>query len=254
MFHVVISPSKTQDFKPSSLPGGYSPVLFKQMSNYLVSQLKQLSANKLEDLMGISPKLALLNYNRFQKYQMNIDAADEKKPAVFAYTGDTYKGLNIKTFNAGDFEYAQHHLSIISGLYGVLRPLDLIQPYRLEMSTKRFLDINLYAFWSEAITEYFNQHPDGCMINLASQEYSTVINRSILKKKLIDVIFYQRRNGGLKTIGLLAKKARGCMAAFIIKHRIASLNELIRFSEDGYIFQPDQSTADTLIFIQEVNL
>lgn len=182
---------------------------------------------------------------------MNIDAADEKNPAVFAYTGDTYQGLNVKTFSEEDLEYAQHHLSIISGLYGVLRPLDLIQPYRLEMSTKRFMDINLYAFWSGAITEYFNQHADGCVINLASQEYSTVINRSILKKKLIDVIFYQRRNGGLKTIGLLAKKARGCMAAFIIKHRITSLNELIRFSEDGYIFQPDQSTPNILTFIQE---
>lgn len=159
--------------------------------------------------------------------------------------------MDVKLFSKKDILYAQEHLSIISGLYGVLRPLDLIQPYRLEMSMKLFKDKSLYAYWQDTLTKYFNKLPDDIIINLASQEYSSAVDYTKLDKKLIDIVFYQRKEDQLKSIGILSKKARGQMAAFIIRNRIKNYKDLIQFSDNSYAFQPDHSSENKLVFIQQ---
>lgn len=249
--HVIISPAKKQDFTLLMEKANGTEVLYPDMAYGLITYLKQLTPEMISKIMKISPALGELNYQRFQKYQRDIERAPEKKPAVFAYVGDTYQGLDVKSFSQKDIVYAQEHLSIISGLYGVLRPLDLIQPYRLEMAVKIFKDKSLYVYWGEILTDYFNKLPDDIIINLASVEYSSVLDYSKLQKKLMDIVFYQEKKGQLKSIGILSKKARGQMAAFIIKNRIKNPKDLIQFSDNGYVFQPDHSSENKLVFIQK---
>lgn len=249
--HILLSPAKKQAFDSMSVVEGVTSPYFQVQADHLVSQLQHYTAIELAGLLGVSMDIAELNYHRFQQYVPAPNTANIGQAACFAYVGDTYKGLNIHAFTADDLSYAQCKLSILSGLYGVLRPLDMMQPYRLEMATKKFMDQTLYEYWAQPLTAYLNSLDETVILNLASQEYSSVIDKSKLNTRWIDVTFYQRKNGRLKVIGLLAKKARGQMASFVIRNRIVSPEGLVRFSEDGYIVQPDQSTPNHLVFIRD---
>ncbi len=201
------------------------------------------------DFMQISEKLAKLNQQRFKDWNVPF-STENAKQAVLAFTGDVYDGLDASTLKTRDINFAQEHLRILSGLYGLLRPLDLIQPYRLEMGRPlktRGAD-TLYAFWKETITQELNQRPGDLLVNLASQEYFKAINKRVLDKQIVTPVFKDEKNGTLKIISFFAKKARGRMARYIIQNRIMHADGLRSFAEDGYVFEPDSSTPSEPVF------
>jgi cytoplasmic iron level regulating protein YaaA (DUF328/UPF0246 family) len=205
--------------------------------------------------MKISPKLGELNHQRFMNWALPFDS-ENAKAAVLAFRGDVYTGMNADSFNSADFNFAQKHLRILSGLYGLLRPLDLIQPYRLEMGTK-FANqhgSNLYQFWGEDITDAINQQLTAAkskvLINLASNEYFSAIKAKALNADIITPVFKDTKNGKQKIISFYAKKARGLMAAYVIKNRLKDVDELKRFDSEGYRFCSEQSTAREWVFLR----
>lgn len=246
--YVIISPAKQLNFTPLIKQASSTQPMFQSEAEFLVKILQQLSVEELQKLMGISPALAQLNFDRFQQFNQN--ASQHSKQAMFAFVGDTYKGLMAETFTTVDIKYAQMHLGILSGLYGVLKPLDNIQPYRLEMGAKKFMNENLYVYWGKKVTDVLNAVEDNLIINLASKEYSSVIQRNSLNKQLVDVTFLQQHNGALKNIGLMSKKARGMLARFIVKNQLKELADLARFNEDGYEYDPETSTENSFVFIR----
>lgn len=244
----VISPAKTLDFSVKNYPQNFSNPQFADHSEILIKELKKLSSKRLEKLMQISKKLADLNFRRYQDFihfnQVNRQIA---KPALFVYDGDVYSTINEENYDKREIDFAQNNLRILSGLYGVLRPLDLIQPYRLEMGINLKINHskNIYDFWQKIITDYFNielqKRGEGIIVNLASDEYSSVINPKLLKGKLLNIIFKNNKNGSYKNIGLISKKARGLMADFIIKNQIIKTENLKLFKERGYHFREEVS-------------
>ena len=252
---IVISPAKTLDFenKPSSLH--YSTNDFLSEAEKLSKELKNYTADDLIKLMGISSKLAYLNYERFATWKrpFNIENA---KQALLAFKGDVYIGLDAETLNEKELLYTQDHLRILSGLYGVLRPLDLIQPYRLEMGTK--LNTNsfqgLYKYWGDKLTQNINKaliaQSDDVLINLASNEYFKALNKSKLNAKIITPVFKDFKNGEYKTISFYAKKARGLMSRFILKNQLKNPEELKHFETNGYYFSEAESNANQLVFLR----
>jgi cytoplasmic iron level regulating protein YaaA (DUF328/UPF0246 family) len=222
---LIISPAKTLDFEtPAKTKQSSSPKYLKQ-ADELVLRLQKLSESDIAKLMDLSPKLAKLNYERFEGW-----ASAPQKQAVLAYMGDVYEGLDASSFTEKDFNFAQENLRILSGLYGLLKPLDLIKPYRLEMSTK----IGLYEFWGNSLTK---ELADELVINLASSEYSSAVK----PKNMVTINFYETKNGKPKIIGIFAKKARGMMARYIIKNQITKPEEIKKFKESGYKFNKDMS-------------
>lgn len=251
----VISPSKTLD-ETSPLPPCEvtQPALLPE-SGTLISHLRTLSEPELAALMAISPKLAALTHARYQSWSTPF-TCQNARPALFTFKGDVYDGLDAATLSAADVAYAQSHLRILSGLYGLLRPLDLMQPYRLEMGTSLAnpRGRNLYQFWGERITHALNLAADASgtdlLINLASQEYAAAIDRKVLKPREVTVHFKEKRGNTLQVIGLMAKRARGMMARYLVTGRIGTIDGITAFTAGGYRFDATLSDTKDLVFVR----
>ncbi len=250
---IVISPAKTLNMDAEVSVDFHSTPKYLEKSQQLINRLKKKSTKKLEELMGVSTQLAQLNYERFQQWHYPYQSF-ESKQAVFAFRGDVYTGLDIDTFSSGQLVNAQDHLRIISGLYGVLKPMDLILPYRLEMGTPLSIGKkkNLYEFWGNLITDDIKkaiaEQNDDILINLASNEYYKSIDKKNLDAQIITPIFKDFKNGQYKMISFFAKKARGMMSKFILKNKLTNVEDLKHFEEDGYFFNDKLSTEKTPTF------
>ena len=247
----VLSPAKTLDFESKESTKKFTQPEFLDEAEYLVEKLRKKSSRQLQNLMDISPDLADLNHDRFAKWSQPFDL-DNARQAIFAFTGDVYQGLDVSQLKSDDLAYAQNHIRILSGLYGVLRPLDLMQPYRLEMGTSLKVTPkkdNLYKFWQDTLAKKLNEeNDDEVLINLASQEYFKAVDKKALKAKIITPVFKDYKNGKYKVIAFFAKKARGAMARFIVQNRINDPEQLQAFDLMDYTYNSNQSTADQPVF------
>jgi hypothetical protein len=249
----VLSPAKSLDFRTPPTVAEHSQPLFLEQSQVLIDRLRELSPAEIASLMKISDPLAVLNANRYGEWSRPFSAANAKQ-AVLAFNGDVYEGLDAPTLSPADLRFAQRHLRILSGLYGVLRPLDLMQPYRLEMGTRLATDAgsNLYQFWGSQIAEHLNTRlradTTPVVVNLASQEYFKAVDRKALKARVIDCVFEDWKAGAYKIISFHAKRARGLMARHAITHRIATPHQLEGFDLEGYAFAPAASEPERLVF------
>lgn len=252
----LLSPAKTLDFEtPPVTKTATQPAMLDQ-SKLLVDEIQDLSAIDLSNLMSISERLGALNHRRFAEWSTPFDKSNAKQ-AVLAFKGDVYVGLDAESFSADDFKFAQKHLRILSGLYGVLRPLDLIQPYRLEMGT-RFENErgrNLYEFWGDRITAELNKQlkslKSNTVINLASNEYFKAVNTDTLDGEVVAPVFKDLKNGTYKVISFYAKKARGIMSAWIIKNRIDDPKKLAGFDSWGYQYSEEMSEPGEPLFVRD---
>lgn len=246
----ILSPAKTLNFEKQVLVFEYSIPSFIEDSERLVLELKKYSVKKLSVLMKINSKLAQLNYERFQSWQPPFSASNAKQ-AILTFKGDVYHGLEADSFSQEDFEFAQQNLVMLSGLYGVLKSLDLIQPYRLEMGTKLKTRKwkNLYEFWGDKITLAINEMiADDVLINLASNEYFKVIKKDLLKGKIITPTFKEYRDGDYKFVHIFGKKARGLMARFIIQNKITDPDQIKLFDLEGYYYNDRLSNEFDWVF------
>jgi len=243
----VISPAKKLDFKPV-LDIGESVPKFQKDANTLVKVARNLSVSDLRNMMKISEDLASLNRRRFQAFSDEPETYKTKQ-AAFAFAGDTYTGLDAQSFTSRDLSYAQDHLRILSGLYGVLRPLDRIQPYRLEMGRSLVTDSGktLYAYWDDRIGSELDYVSNGVIVNLASNEYFKAAGKK-MASRIITPSFKEERDGTLKMISFFAKKARGAMARYIVQNRVKSIEGLKAFDGYGYGFRPDLSDENNWVF------
>ncbi|MFW5451750.1 MAG: peroxide stress protein YaaA [Methylophagaceae bacterium] len=250
---IVISPAKTLDFDNAPVISEHSQPRFLAQSQQLIDNLKKLSATEVASLMKLSDKLAGLNMARFQTWSLPFNLNNAKQ-AVLAFKGDVYTGLDAETLDKKGFKFAQQHLRILSGLYGVLRPLDLMQAYRLEMGTK-FANVNgenLYQFWGNQLRESIEvELADGVLINLASNEYFKALQANQLNARIITPIFKDWKNGQYKMISFYAKKARGLMSRYIIDRQINTPEKIQQFDSDGYRFSPEMSQGDDWVFIRD---
>jgi hypothetical protein len=252
---MVISPAKTLDFDTAPVTKEFSQPRFLDQSETLIKQLRKMSTADIASLMKLSDKLAGLNAARFESWQTPFDL-DNAKQAVLAFKGDVYTGLDAETLDQKGFKFAQKHLRILSGLYGVLKPLDLIQPYRLEMGTKleNKAGKDLYAFWGSTLRESLQQDEalaDEVLINLASNEYFKAVEAKKLKARIITPIFKDWKNGQYKMISFYAKKARGLMSRYIIDHKLEKPEAIKQFDYDGYRFSEEMSKGDDWVFIRD---
>lgn len=246
---VLLSPAKTLDFAETAYGFHSKPRLLKD-SSILVKELQGKSSKDLQDLMKVSVKIADLNVDRFHSFKTPFNKKNAK-PSVLAFKGDVYTGLKAGEMSEEDLEFAQEHIRILSGLYGLLRPMDLMQAYRLEMGTKLKNEKgkNLYEFWGDKITKLINKDSKGApIINLASKEYFHSVKTDQLKGDLYHVNFKEKKNDVYKIISFNAKKARGIMSNYIVKNRITDPEEMKSFTEDGYFFNPDLSSEKDWIF------
>ncbi|WP_369048695.1 peroxide stress protein YaaA [Tenacibaculum sp. UWU-22] len=250
---IIISPAKSLDFESKVPTSLYTEPQFLDKSEKLNKKLKTLSRKKLSELMKISNDLADLNYERNQSWQLPFTSQNAKQ-AVYAFTGEVYRGLAVNTLPEEKLPILQNSLRILSGLYGVLKPLDLIQPYRLEMGTRLKVGKaeNLYKFWGTTLTDALNDEMDDdeLFINLASLEYFKVLDKKRLKVPMITPVFKDLKNGQYKVIMTFAKKARGLMVRYIIDNNIKTLQELKGFNVEGYGFSTEMSTETELVFIR----
>jgi cytoplasmic iron level regulating protein YaaA (DUF328/UPF0246 family) len=251
----LLSPAKTLDFETPLPPAPSSRPRFLEHSKELVQVMQQMSVQDLEKLLGISTKLATLNAERFQRWKPDSNTP-ESRQAIFAFKGGVYQGLAVEHWSDNDLSEAQQSLRILSGLYGVLRPLDLIFPYRLEMGKKipTARGTSLYQFWGDTLTDNLNEEINGekdAIINLASKEYFSAINQKKLTAPVITPVFKDQKNGKLKVISFYAKKARGQMAAWAIQQKTSQPEELKAFKEDDYVFNPNLSDKTTYTFTRE---
>ncbi len=248
---IIISPAKSLDFESKAPTSLHTQPQFLERSEKLNKKLKTLSRKKLSNLMGISSDLASLNYERNQTWQPPF-ALDNAKQAVYAFTGEVFRGIDVNTLGSEKLPLLQERLRILSGLYGLLKPLDLVQPYRLEMKTRLKVGRadNLYKFWNDSITHALNDEleDDELLINLASSEYFKIINQKILKVPMITPVFKDFKNGQYKTIMTFAKKARGLMVRYILDKNVKTIEELKAFDVDGYGFSQEMSTGAELVF------
>lgn len=253
---MLISPAKTLDYSTAPTTERYTQPHFIESAQELVNVLQHYSPAELAKLMKLSDKLAGLNVARFAQWQPDFTLANAKQ-ALLAFKGDVYAGLDANTLNDTELEYAQKHLRILSGLYAVLRPLDLMQPYRLEMGTRLSTAqaSNLYNFWGDSITEHLNHYmqeqQQSTLLNLASNEYFKAVKTKLLQANLVTVDFKDLKNGQYKIISFYAKKARGMMARYVIEKQLTSPAQLQSFDRDGYYYCPEQSTTNHLIFLRD---
>lgn len=251
--HFVLSPAKSLDFDTPAPFEITTPPQFLSRSAELIELLRPMSPRDIAGLMDLSDALATLNVARYGAWSRRATARNSKA-AVLAFNGDVYDGLQAYSLDEADLRWAQTHLSILSGLYGVLRPLDRLQPYRLEMGTTLANPHgrNLYAFWGDTLAEYLNRcaaaDPVPVIVNLASQEYFKAADRPVLKPRVIECVFEDWKGGKYKIISFFAKRARGLMARYAITHRVATPKDLERFDLDGYAFEPAVSQPDRLVF------
>lgn len=253
---ILISPAKSLDFETPSSIQNYSEARFLKESNALIKQLRKFSTDEISDFMGISPKLAQLNFERFVNWQLPFNMENAKQ-AILAFKGDVYTGLDAISLTEAELQTAQTDLRILSGLYGILKPLDLIQAYRLEMGKKlqTTKGKNLYEYWGDKITHEINstlkEKEDKHIINLASNEYFKSVNKKKLKAEIITPVFKDLKNGHYKVISFFAKKARGLMTRFIIQNQITNPEHLKAFNSDGYVFNPHLSKNQELVFTRD---
>lgn len=251
---VLLSPAKTLDFETPPTVATHTQPLFLKDSAELINQLQHLDAAEVTELMSVSDKIAELNVERFKSWKTPFNSGNAK-PALMAFKGDVYQGLEAETLSAEDFDFAQTRIRVLSGLYGLLRPLDLMQPYRLEMGS-RFANhrgSNLYQFWGSALTEALNKEQNcaaAVVINLASNEYFKAIKKKELKAELITPVFRDWKNGQYKVISFFAKRARGMMARYVVDKRLDSPEALKQFSGGGYAYSAADSTDDTWVFLR----
>ena len=243
---IIISPAKSLDFDSELNSQNVSVPKFLEKTLAINSILKQKSPNDLMKLQSISEKLSDLNWKRNLEFSRN-HSDDNSRPAIFAFNGDVYEGLDVKTLDFKKIDFLQNNLRIISGLYGVLKPLDLIQPYRLEMGTKISINgsSNLYEYWSNDITKFLSDEllSSEFLLNLASNEYFSVIDKSKINSEIISPIFKDFKNGKLKIISFYAKKARGMMVRYVADNLIDSYDNLLSFNYGGYIFNENETTV-----------
>ncbi|MEN0050097.1 MAG: peroxide stress protein YaaA [Bacteroidota bacterium] len=251
---ILLSPAKTLDFSASTTQVHTEARLLSN-SKKLVKVLKKKTPADLQNLMSISEKLAEENFERYHNFSTPF-TLDNAKQAVLAFKGDVYQGFQAEDFTAEDLEFAQQHLRILSGLYGLLRPMDLMQPYRLEMGTKLAQNgsKNLYEFWDTKITKMLNQDlkesGGAWVVNLASNEYFKSVKKDHLKGKLLNIDFKENRDGKYKTIAFNAKKARGAMSRQIIKHRITDIDALKSLVVNDYVFDEALSSREHFVFVK----
>ncbi|MFK3682327.1 peroxide stress protein YaaA [Pseudomonas sp. NPDC088890] len=252
----VISPAKTLDYDTPAVTQRFTLPQYLDDSQELITQLRELSPAQISELMHLSDKLSGLNAARFGSWTPDFTPANAKQ-ALLAFKGDVYTGLDAESLSEDDFSYAQQHLRMLSGLYGLLRPLDLMQPYRLEMGTKlaNARGKDLYAFWGTRISEWLNQalaeQGDDVLLNLASNEYFSAVKRNALNARVINVDFKDWKNGQYKIISFYAKKARGMMSRFVIQERINDPEQLKQFDVQGYYYSAEQSKTDHLMFLRD---
>lgn len=250
---IILSPAKSLDFEKSLPTQRFTEALYLSEAEKLNKMLRNKSAKSLSKLMDISANLGQLNFERNQEWQLPFTTANAR-PAVYAFSGDVYRGLDVYSLPKSKIEILQNKLRIISGLYGLLKPLDLIQPYRLEMGSRVSVgkSKNLYEFWQKKITESLNKEleKDELFVNLASNEYFKVIDIKALKVPVITPVFKDFKNGEYKSIMTFAKLARGYMTRYLIDVDAQSIDDIKGFNYEGYGFSEAMSTADELVFIR----
>ncbi|MFS2222927.1 peroxide stress protein YaaA [Pantoea sp. B65] len=250
---MVISPAKTLDFDSPLATKKFTQPALLEKSQQLIAVARDLSPAQIGSLMHISDKLAELNAQRFNDWQPPF-SPDNARQAILAFKGDVYTGLQAEDFSAQDFDFAQQHLRMLSGLYGLLRPLDLMQAYRLEMGIRLANPAgkDLYTFWGDTLTEALNaalaEQGDDVLINLASDEYFKAIRPKRLNARVIKPVFLDEKNGKFKVISFYAKKARGLMSRYIIQHRLTKPAQLKKFDLEGYCFNAESSSENELVF------
>lgn len=250
---LLLSPAKALDYDTPAHVSEHSQPLFVREASELIKILKTKSPQQLSELMDLSDALAGLNVARYQAWSSKF-TTENSKQAVFAFNGDVYDGLNAKTLSLKDLQWAQQHVCMLSGLYGVLRPLDLMQPYRLEMGTKLATaqGKNLYQFWGAQIAQYLNeqasQDKSPVVVNLASEEYFKAVDKKTLKVRVVSCVFEEEKAGKYKIISFMAKRARGLMARYCIQNRVNTVKKLESFDAGGYRFDAQASQADRLVF------
>jgi hypothetical protein len=255
---IVISPAKTLDFETAPITNDHSQPGFLKESRQLISQLKKLTPAEVSSLMKISDKLGVLNFLRFNEWKTPF-TLDNSKQALLAFKGDVYTGIDAGTFSSQNLKFAQKHLRILSGLYGVLKPLDLIQAYRLEMGVKfeNRKGRDLYEFWASKLTDQINQDLRASkskhLINLASNEYFRSLQASDINAEIIAPVFKDYKNGKYKIISFFAKKARGQMSAYIIRNKLKDPEDIKDFNIDGYKFNKSASSKSNWVFQRRQN-
>ena len=252
----LISPAKSLDYDTPLNGQPHTAPMFVKQSAELIGLLRAYSPQQIAELMDLSDKLSTLNVARYEAWSPKATQKNARQ-AVLAFNGDVYDGLDAKTLGAEDLAWAQDHLCILSGLYGVLRPLDRMQPYRLEMGTRLVTPKgkNLYQFWGSQIADYLNQRARAdkspVVINLASEEYFKAVDRRVLQPRVVSCVFEERKGDGYQIISFFAKRARGLMVRYAVKHRVTTPEQLKGFDLDGYRFVPAASDTDRLVFRRE---
>lgn len=251
---VLLSPAKTLDFDSPLQTDSHSLPEFTASAQPLIEALRDKAPQEIAELMKLSDKLAALNVARYQSWQKKHSLKNARQ-ALLAFKGDVYTGLDAQTLDQRDLDYAQNHIRILSGLYGLLKPLDLMQPYRLEMGTslETGKGKTLYAYWGKTLTERLNTEltPDSVVVNLASTEYFKSVQPKQLKGRLITPMFKDQKSGQYKIISFWAKKARGLMARYIIDNRLETPEQLKAFDYEGYAFNAAMSDGDTWVFTRD---
>ena len=248
---IVISPAKKLDFDSLPQTDDFSMPDCLDDASELINTLRPYSVKQLEKLMHLSSNLAQLNHDRYKDWSLPFNPQNAKQ-AILTFKGDVYAGINIESFSDEDLSFTQDHLRILSGLYGLLRPLDLMQPYRLENQRGK----NLYEFWGSQITQLINQQLQQCatdvLLNLASNEYFKAVKQKEVTGQIITPVFKEKRDdGSYKIIGIYAKKARGMMSAFILKNKLEDIEQIKRFKEAGYCYDEELSSDSDWVFSRE---
>lgn len=248
---VLISPAKTMDLDPYPFAYSTEPEYQKEIKE-LTGIMKKKPKAEIQELMGVSENIAALNKERYKNFK-NKFTEENSKPAIFTFKGDVYRNMDVKAYSSEQLDYAQKHLRILSGLYGLLKPLDLIQPYRLEMGiklpSKKAKD--LYGFWKPKISPAIDKaSKNNVVINLASKEYFKAVDGKKLKSKVIHITFKEHRDGDYQTIGIYAKQARGLMADYIIKNQISDAEKIKLFNEEGYEYSDKMSSDLNWVYIR----
>jgi len=249
----LISPAKTLDYETALPTDTYTQPRLLEQSQQLIDVCRKLSATEIASLMTVSEKIANLNVERFRDWNAEFDFSNARQ-ALFAFKGDVYTGLDAYHLKDHDIDFAQQHLRMLSGLYGLLRPLDLMMPYRLEMGTKlkNSRGNNLYEFWGSIITDQINQDlaeiDAKVLVNLASDEYYKSVNEKKIQAEIIKPVFLDQKNGKYKVISFYAKKARGLMARYLIENKLSQVEQLKAFDSEGYYFDAESSSDKELVF------
>ena len=249
----LLSPAKALDYETPPHIKTHTQPLFVSQASELIAVLREKSPQQIAELMDLSDQLSGLNVARYQAWRPKFTAQNAKQ-AVLAFDGDVYGGLQAKTLDAAALDWLQQHLCILSGLYGVLRPLDWMQPYRLEMGTRLVTPKgkNLYQFWGGQIAQYLNERAAAdktpVVVNLASEEYFKAVDRKVLTPRVVTCVFEERKGDAYKVVSFMAKRARGLMVRYAVQHRVNRVEQLRDFNLEGYRFTPAASESDRLVF------